>query len=1259
MTAVPAFRRLIRALPATLALAGAILLQASAAWAQQEDAGDSDFDRFLARSQAQAEGIRTTWHGEVVGDLTRRIGGQARLNFVEAQGGRLVVAFWLGESHAYYDGVHVAGTVSCARGTRTYPVWVRRSAGENRPFGRMDLSYTDAQATVSNRAGVWPPASDDIYEAEHGRITLTLLQDRLAVAVEAVLDAGPIHSQQPPYTASARVRLRASAEVERTLENERLFDTSRCEGRVPFEVVSVKPTDGRANVLEADPEILVELSEDVHPESLQNPDLIVVRTLRRAPGAQPDPAVDESRREATAGNPLTSVPFALAGEHTLEERVPGQVDLAESNVLRFVPDAPLRSGVRYQIDLAHGDGGIRSQEFHVLEEQWPTWFTTRVKPDEVRVNVYQTTRDAPLVLRKPALARVYVDWDEDLDIVPDWQAQEAEFDIELTRNDQRRAVLPGETHWVGRPDLYDDEDRRLARDSVNRFGWTPRGKDVRHVVARVRPHDPYPARNEREVPEDTGSSEVRYLDQQVDDLTVEAWILKLGSWREQPPGPDIVGAVTRGFQLDNEYARQVYPVVAVRGYLVGMMDAPYVPLRSADDVYRGSLSPGLKFDFDQVARNYATLEVQSRILHDHFAVHSAADIVVGYYPPELGDGRGQGILDYPSQRANVVLMPVADTDWSAGPAMLVAPLVAHEYGHVFGLRHRPDVTGSGRAVVCGSKASYLQPSAGIEGFRILAGGMGGHSKSSTTGNGEEAESLKDLMFPCQYDPRAMWWITDADYRRLVVTLPMMLQGQRADRFAGLQPQGASDISHAVQMHRPVPAKPEGLRWMLVSGFTDGEGTLFFPAVDVPSPQTGPEPDSPYSLVVESTDGRPLASRRVVRLGDEGPGYFSATLEVREPPGRVLLLKDGQRIGELAAGTPPVAPRIVSHEEGDFLGTGATLRWRPVDDAPSLYSVRYHAGPAGPTRVLAALTEKTELAIDPASLPHGEAPQIEVLVHSGLHEAGTRLRVQLPDALRPMLVHPVGEMAANDEAGIGAWFATDLAPDSLHEGVLRLIAADGSQVPARSFVDPNGSGVRLVPDSPLEPDAQYAVHLSPGLAASDGRVVRSAARWEFTTSAVGADAATASRLSRQRPLARAVTPLSPPASQGRSVVEPKGAAAGRASGEATVVGATATPRPVTLTVCQPISNPGARVLFAGSFAGGRFSLERSAGDDLLLDIELETDAGPLATRLQGSLERLGGNGLTLREQHGHWTVIALVDLDGQRHPVMMTLDCGLR
>src|SRR5690606_11248000 len=124
--------------------------------------------------------------------------------------------------------------------------------------------------------------------------------------------------------------------------NEDLFDTSRCEGKPPFEVVSVKPEDGRANVLLDRPEILVELSEEVHPESLENPDLVVVRTLRRPPGQEAAPAGNGPRPEPAHGNPLAPVPFALADDSPLEERVTGSLDLKKPNVLRFIPDAPLR-----------------------------------------------------------------------------------------------------------------------------------------------------------------------------------------------------------------------------------------------------------------------------------------------------------------------------------------------------------------------------------------------------------------------------------------------------------------------------------------------------------------------------------------------------------------------------------------------------------------------------------------------------------------------------------------------------------------------------------------------------------------------------------------------------------------------------------------------------------------------------------------------------------------------------------------------------
>lgn len=1209
-----------------------LLLPSAAALAQSGGEKDSGFDDFFDRALAQGKGLRTDWEGSVSGDFNARIGGRAKLHFVELGNGKLQTQFYLGGGHQYYDGIGIGGVVSCARGTRTYPVWVRRFAGEDQPDGRMNLYFREGNATISRRMGVSPVPDIDMYSSEFGRLTLTLLEDRLAGKIEAVMNAGPIREGSNEVV--PRIRVLARFEAERTLENERYFNTSRCEGRAPFEVVSVKPEDGRENVLEEKPEILVELSEDVHPESLENPDLIVVRTLLRSPTLQA--GTSEPALQQTPNDLFTPAQAMLGDDEWLDERVPGTLELEDERTIRFVPDVPLRTGVRYQIDIATGDDGIRSKDFHVLEERWPTWFTTRVDPEDVRVHVYQTTRDATLIQRKPAVARVYVEWDENMDIDPGWQVEQAEFDVRLTQEDENRELVPAKAHRVQRPDKYDDDDRRRARDSVNVFGWKPRKEHGTQVVARVRPHDPYPVVREDELPEDTGRRDVEYARLQLDELTVEPVIVRVGSWRSEPPSGQTIGHVMRAFALDNEYARQVFPVVKVRGWPLGFFEPPY----GADVL--------------------DSLWWQAGYLDDHYGRFSGADIVVGYYPPEITDGRGQGIVTYPDQYSNVVVMPVRETDWSPVPAVVKAPLVAHEYGHIFGLSHVPDVDFEGREVLCKSSlAGYLAPSEGIEGFRILAGGQEGHSKSSTTGNGEDAPSLKQLMFPCQYDGRAMWWISDEYYKRLVKELPGLMRGQRNNREWRRVARTDPRVEHGVKMDRNAPVKPPGVRWMLLSGFTDGAGADFLPAVEVPAPANGPGPDSRYRVVVEADDGRELASRRIRPPAGPGKHYFSAVVEVVGEPARARLLKDGQPIGELADTQAPPAPRVLSHEDGAVLEKDGRLRWRAVPgEGAMLYSVRYHAGPNGPTRVLAALTNRSELPIDPDALPRGDAPVIEVIAHAGLHEARTRLRVQLPDTLRPMLVHPVGEMPASDEAGIGAWFPAELAPDSLVGGGARLLDGGGAEVPARAFVDPNGSGVRILPQAPLAPETEYTVHLAPGLEALDGRVVSSAVRWSFRTAAESAEAAVPDL--RQPPLPRAVTPLPPLPGAGGAEAPP--AAAERATGEATMIGAGGTQLPVTFSVCESAQNPSARVLLDGRFgdedSGVRFRLERAAGDTLVLSVERRKEGVPMSARMLGALDQFGGSGLRASELQGHWTVSAMLDFEDGRDPLIMRVDCGL-
>ena len=1056
---------------------------------QPEQAG-FDWEAFRARTSAQIEGLVADWTGSMSGDISRSLEGKARLRFVETGNGRLKIALSLGDTHAYYDGISINGFVSCGTGPRTYPVWVQRRAYEKQPPGRLEMYFTDSQAIASRRAGVTPPRRGDMYKPEGGTVSLRLEEDHLDVRVNAVMTSGPI---SPRDSTPSRIRLQAHARVERTLENDAPFSTSLCSAPPPFEMVKILPEDGRDNVLLGRPEtlpdgrhnellgrpeILLEFNRDVHPDSLDNPDLVVVRTMRLPPHQQLTPVRDESMPRYTVDRRWTPVPPAPAMEEDEPdaERVPGTLELEGPRTLRFLPGVTLRGGVRYQVDVAHGPEGVRSTEFHELDELPPSFFSTRVLPDQVRLHVYQTTRDAPLLLRKPALARVYVDWMVHTDIHPDWQVQEYEVELEITRDGDRRLVFPRQRHRVRRPDLYDDGERRLAEDSINRFGWSPGARDIRKLVARVSPHDPWPGPGRRKPPEDLGERAVTFASSQVEELSVEAYVVRMGAWREEPPEPAVVTDVVQAFQRDNEFSRQLFPVVRVRGSYGGELIAPW---------YRSAGSTDLGW--------------QAQLLHDYVGLFSSADIVVGYYPEDIKEGRGQGIATYPRQQANVVVMPLIP-DNTGRPAILRYPVVAHEYGHVFGLKHNPRAdTKAERAPHCDSLAAYAAKSEGIEGFRIAAGGDRGWSKSSTTGNAESEETLKDLMFPCVYDRRAWWWISDRDYRHLVDALPDLLQRQRIGRNLRLDGSNSANVSSSVLMQRVTPVPADDRRWMLVAGFIDGGQVVLLPTVGLPRQDARPEPDGALSVVVEGADGTPLATRRANVVLDEESGepvYFSAAVELNGEPARVALWRSGEEVAAMEAGPRPPSPRILSHAAGDRLDDGDVLRWEPAGPADTLYSVRYRSAPDASPRVLAVLTDLTQVPIRLASLPAGPEPVIEVVAHSGLHDATTRLPVQVDPAPRPLLVFPVGDEPLQDGTGIGAWFNAPLEQESIGRDAIRLFDAKGREVPVQVHPMPSGQGVQAVPRERLQPDGTYTVHLGAGLRHEDGRVMQTPVRWSF-------------------------------------------------------------------------------------------------------------------------------------------------------------------
>lgn len=1063
-----------------------------------------DWEAFRARTSAQIKGVAADWTGSVAGDVSRSLDGSASLKFFQTGNGRMKIAFYLGDTHAYYDGITIGGLISCGTGSRTYPVWVQRRAYEQQPPGRLEVYFKESRSIASRRAGVAPLPREDMYTPESGTVSLRLEEDHLEFSLETVMSSGPLMGEHS--SEAARILLQAHARVERTLENDAEFATSLCDAPPPFELVKILPEDGRDNVLLKSPEILLEFNQDIHPDSLENPDLVVVRTKLKAatlrqpwldalpqelkerllkepwefPGQVAEPA-SQGHAVELDWTPGHMVP-AMEDEDPDGERVPGKIDLDGLRTLRFVPSEPLRSGVRYQVDVAHGPDGVRSTQFHVLDEMPPNFFSTRVEPDAVRMHVYQTTRDAPLLLRKPAVARVFVDWEADPDVHSDWQVRSYEVDLEITRDGRQGVVFPQQTHTVLRPDEYDDHDRRMAEDSINRFGWSPRARDISRLVARVTPHDPWPGEARRKPPEDRGERTVEFASSQIDELSVEAYVVHIWKWLGQPPDAGTIANVISGFRRDNEFARQLFPVVRVRGRYAGVFLPP-------EDLRRSSTG----------------LAVQARILHDHVGLQSGADIVVGYYPPNMAEGRGQGIASYPAQRANVVLMPVRAADGQEHPAILDMPLVAHEYGHVFGLAHNPksDTTAE-RKTHCGTLAAYTASSGGIEGFRIAAGGGRGWSKSSSTGNAEDPHTLKDLMYPCVHDRRDWWWISDRDYKRLVDELPGLLNGQRVQRYLRHHGRRPPDVSSSVLFDRSGAAPAGGRRRMLVSGTIEGDRVRFMPTVDLPEAGPLPEPGGDLTVAVEAADGALLATGEAGVVRDEGGdafAYFSAVVDVEGEPVRIALRRGHQELGHVAAGAPPEPPRVTSHAEGARLASGDWLGWEPAAGEGTLYSVRYRSDPDASPRVLAALADITRIPIDLAVLPAGEAPTFEVVAHSGMHEAVTRLRVQVDQDTRPMLVFPVDGVPLEEGGGIGAWFNAPLEADSVGADAIRLFDAQGSPVPVDVHPMPSGDGVQAFPLEPLQAAGRYTVHLGAGLRFEDGRLMQTPVRWTFR---IGAD-----------------------------------------------------------------------------------------------------------------------------------------------------------
>ena len=244
----------------------------------------------------------------------------------------------------------------------------------------------------------------------------------------------------------------------------------------------------------------------------------------------------------------------------------------------FEPHEDLRSGTRYRAEIRGGEGGVLSFDRDAVLEEGEEWFFStwldfdEQRPEDperpvIRMHHYQIDRDGLLTSNKPTVTRAWFDWELHTDIHPDWQPES--FRMEMRTSDDaprwqgQRGLGPrGQALRIWRSDddeIFDDEDRRMARHTAQFYGWRPR-IDNRFRLD-LAPDDPWPL---DALPEfETQAHDYQVWSHDPRPLRLHFAFAQVAEWAEGVPAGDAI----RAHAVMSEVARQIpsfFPHVEAR-----------------------------------------------------------------------------------------------------------------------------------------------------------------------------------------------------------------------------------------------------------------------------------------------------------------------------------------------------------------------------------------------------------------------------------------------------------------------------------------------------------------------------------------------------------------------------------------------------------------------------------------------------------------------------------------------------------------------
>lgn len=806
-------------------------------------------------------------------------------------------------------------------------------------------------------------------------------------------------------------------------------DPDACRG--DFELVSHLPTEDHTNVNPETPGLILTFSEPADIESLDENTIVYTQD--------------------SGGDQLP---------------IPGQWHREDEGVYHFENHDALHSGTTYRVEISGGEDGVVSDRSrHPLEEDIAWDFSTLVdlpaqavgadgpspldmlavqaastnpiEPGEpIGVRVFQTIEEPELTIHKPAMTRLWVDWEPHDDIAPSWQPETFEMTVQHSPSERRVQSIGRNTvvsDSAGRSTIqirpqetFDADDRRNAANTVNLLGWSPDAA-FDGVTIRLEPAAPYPEPLESAVVEhdhevelwdhNPGFHNLYYVFLEDDDLDTQLakqgfeeygeYVFQFMPYRGGSAQP-LTDPVSRDELRSREISREM---IATTGRRDVIFNDPFSAITSE---YQPGETPGTR----RILRMAALIRALQREHAELLAPDDTVALVVS--GGTLADGavassiihgawdnaRYRGTHPY---RAGAIVISTHD----ALDAELFATTVIHEIGHDMGLEHWP-----GHSDEVGNLSDEKDSS--ISGWRMALTGVDGWNKSSIDGNQEKPGILATPMWPKLFRAEDVM-MRDFQYETLQVSiadgyLPAEQETgwlrQSAVTYAGLgDPPPAETGDKSVFVLRGL------LSWdrdrMLIDyaglsdapGATGGDGPLIAELLD----------SDGVTLTSAGFDGATMEPDILLdAIADRG---FDLRAEIDDPRDLGWLLWPEFRV---SLRPDPAARQLrIRHDDTVLIETAlpadvpaitdAEARIRDDDvhitwdvdadarntGANTAYTLRYSPNAGQEWRFLArADADETSLTIPVDQFRRGDGPMIEIEAQAGVHR--TRKTLDIPD-----------------------------------------------------------------------------------------------------------------------------------------------------------------------------------------------------------------------------------------------------------------------